>query len=50
MARREYIIDLNINGRRLSKLIIDPHYEAKHGESVNDQIIIDLVKMLDRGF
>lgn len=50
MARREYSIDLTINGRRLKKLVIDPHYEIKHSESVNDEIIIQLVNELDGGF
>ncbi len=50
MARREYSIDLTINGRHLKKLIIDPHYEDKHSESVSDEIIVELVKELDGGF
>ena len=50
MTRREYAIDLVINGRQLKKLIIDPHYEVKHNESVSDEIIIDLVKELDGRF
>jgi hypothetical protein len=50
VPRREYIIDLIINGRQLKRLIIDPHYEVKHGDSVSDKIIIDLVKELDGGF
>jgi len=31
----------------LITLIIDPHYEEKHAESINDEIIIELVKTLD---
>lgn len=27
--------------------MIDPHYEEKHGESVSDDIILKLVKLLD---
>lgn len=50
MPRREYIIDLTINGRHLKKLVIDSHYEVKHSESVSDEIIIELVKELDGGF
>ena len=50
MVRREYHVDLTINGRHLKKLIIDPHYEVKHSESVSDEIIIELVKALDGGF
>lgn len=36
-----------INGRHLSLLVIDPHYLVKHADSVTDEIIIELVKMLD---
>ena len=28
-------------------MIIDPHYEDKHKESINDEIIIQLVETLD---
>jgi hypothetical protein len=31
-------------------VIIDPHYEEKHTESINDKIILDLVKTLDGKF
>ena len=50
MSRREYSIEITINGHQLKKLIIDPHYEEKHSESVDDQIIIELVKQLDGGY
>jgi len=32
---------------RISKVIIDPHYEEKHADSISDEIIIQLVKTLD---
>jgi hypothetical protein len=38
---------LNINGRKLEKVVIDPHYEEKHADSVTDKTILDLVKQLD---
>lgn len=47
MSRRIYDLKLNINGRHLEKVIIDPHYEEKHAGSVNDTIILALVKQLD---
>ena len=50
MQRREYSIDITVNGRRINKVIIDPHYELKHSSSVHDQIILDLVKQLDGQF
>jgi len=28
-------------------VIIDPHYEEKHADSVSDEIILELVKTLD---
>ncbi len=36
-----------VNEIFISKVIIDPHYEEKHAESVNDEIILELVKTLD---
>lgn len=30
-------------------MVIDPHYELKHGASVSDQVILDLVELLDGG-
>ena len=47
MSRREYEIDIVFNGKEIKKLIIDPHFELKHADSVNDEIILKLVKMLD---
>ncbi len=46
-ARREYDINLFINNTIISKVIIDDHYEKKHSESVDDKIIISLVKKLN---
>jgi len=47
MSRRTYPLKLNINGRDLEKVIIDPHYEEKHADSVSDETILALVKQLD---
>lgn len=47
MDRRWYDISVVVNGIKISQLIIDPHYLLKHGDSVSDEVIIDLVKMLD---
>ncbi len=47
MKRRTYDIQLTINGRRIEKVIIDPHYEEHHSASVNDEIVLSLVKQLD---
>ncbi len=47
MSRRVYPLRLRINGRRLEKVVIDPHYERKHSSSVTDEIVLALVKQLD---
>lgn len=47
MSRRVYMLELTINGRFLNKVIIDPHYEEKHANSVSDQVILKLVLQLD---
>jgi hypothetical protein len=49
MDRREYDISITVNGRRVTKIIIDPHYEAKHSGSISDEVIVSLVKLLDGG-
>jgi hypothetical protein len=47
MSRRIYPIDMEINERRLKSVVIDPHYEEKHSDSVDDQIILQLVGLLN---
>ncbi len=47
MRRREYDIQVTVNGRRIKKVIIDSHYETKHSRSLNDQLILRLVSLLD---
>lgn len=47
MSRREYPTKIVINGRVLESIVIDPHYEEKHADSVSDDIILALVKILD---
>jgi hypothetical protein len=47
MSRRIYPLKLNINGRLLEKVVIDPHYEEKHSKVVTDQVILELVQQLD---
>jgi hypothetical protein len=49
MNRREYPTKLTINGRRIVKVIIDPHYELKHSRSINDDLILELVQLLSGG-
>ncbi len=45
--RRDYKISITVNLRAITRVIIDPHYELKHGDSVDDEIILSLVQMLD---
>ncbi len=47
MKRREYDVCLVFNGIEITKVIIDSHYELKHADSINDEIILALVKQLD---
>ena len=47
MSRLTYPIDIEINKRRLKSVVIDPHYEEKHADCVDDQIILQLVLLLD---
>ena len=47
MSRREYDIRIVFNEVEIKKVIIDSHFELKHSESINDEIILGLVKKLD---
>ena len=38
-GRRVYPCDLVINRQKLTRLIIDPHFEKNHGSYVNDKLI-----------
>ena len=46
--RNEYPLQLTINRKHLSRVIIDQHYREKH-PNMNDKLIIELVKTLDDG-
>lgn len=47
MSRREYDIKIVVNGRTITKVVIDPHYELKHSDSIDDPTILALVGQLD---
>lgn len=49
VKRRSYSVRLNINGIKITKVVIDPHYEIKHSETINDELILKLVQLLDGG-
>ena len=36
-----------VNGVVIKKVIIDPHYEERHGDTISDEIILQLVRTLD---
>jgi hypothetical protein len=47
VARPEYPIQLTINGKRISRIVIDQHYKEKHAD-LNDELILRLVTQLDQ--
>jgi hypothetical protein len=47
--RRSYPLKIQLNGRCLSWVLIDPHYEIRHSASISDDLILELVKLLDGG-
>jgi len=47
-SRRVYPTKLVINNRKLDQLIIDPHYESKHGSYLTDEIIYNFALELNR--
>ena len=47
--RRRYPVDLVVDGRGITEVRIDPHYEAKHPD-ITDGIILELVGTLDWRF
>ncbi len=44
--RREYNVDIVINGGVIRQVIIDSHYESKHPD-INDALILEIVTSLD---
>lgn len=45
--RRDYPISIKVNGLSINRVIIDEHYKVKHYESIDDHLIVELVKLLD---
>ena len=43
---RIYKVPVGFNETVFSEVWIDPHYEQKHGESVNDELILELLTQL----
>jgi hypothetical protein len=46
-VRKEYQLSVEINGRKLTRVVIDQHYKENHAESITDELILDLVKEID---
>jgi hypothetical protein len=44
--RRRYSVRIYVNGRRVNEVVIDPHYEIRHGKDMTDELILELVKSL----
>lgn len=47
MKRSEYEISITVNGLKIERVIIDPHYKERHSSVINDELILKLVKTLD---
>lgn len=47
--RRSFKIDIIVNNKRVKHVVIDPHYELKHSDSISDSLIVELVNLLDGG-
>jgi hypothetical protein len=45
--RRAYGINITVNGIQINRVVVGTHYEKKHTDSMNDDIILDLVELLD---
>ena len=45
--QRSYELKLMINGKTLDRIVIDDHYELKHSASINDALIVEIVKSLN---
>ncbi len=50
MDRQGYDVKMTVNGHKINRVIIDSHYEEKHADSVDDEVILKLVKQLDGEF
>lgn len=47
--KTEYPVKLVFNGSAIRRVVIDQHYRENHSESMNDVLILELVKSLDGG-
>jgi hypothetical protein len=48
MERREYNINpITVNRFLINRVIIDPHFEVKHSDHIDDKLIVELVNELN---
>lgn len=47
LVRRCYVISITVNNIHFEELYVDPHFEIKHSESMDDEIILALSNQLD---
>lgn len=47
--RRSYRLRVFVNERWFNEVIIDPHYEKEHKGTIDDELILELVKTLHLG-
>ncbi len=47
--RTEHLVQLLFNDKSIQRVLIDQHYRENHSESINDELILELVKSLDGG-
>jgi len=51
VQRRSYDIDpIHVNGTIVVRVVIDPHYEEKHLDHIDDSLLLKLVRKLDGRF
>jgi hypothetical protein len=49
MVRRSFKLNITVNNRHIRNVVIDPHYELKHSDTISDALIVELVLLLDGG-
>lgn len=46
---KHYSLEIVVNGNKINSVLIGRHYLIKHGDYMNDEIILQLVAALDGG-
>lgn len=44
---RQHRVSVTMGGHHFDEVWIDPHYEEKHKDSINDELILEMIKDLD---